>query len=58
MIVLSQYCIERVIEECAVQINIVNHFIILLGIHRSPSGNFSEFAIQLDLILKCLYKPK
>jgi len=60
MIDLSQYCIEKVIEECAVQINIGNQFIILLCIYsyRSSSGNFDEFAVQLDLILKYLYKPK
>ena len=55
---LSQYCIDKVTEECAVQINIVNHFILLLCIYRSPSGNFGEFAVQLDLILKYLHKPK
>jgi len=58
MIDLSQYFIDKVIEECAVQINIRNHFIILLCMYRSPSGNFGEFAVQLDLILKYLYKPK
>ena len=60
MIDLLQYCIEKVIEECAVQINIGNQFIILLCIYsyRSSSGNFDEFAVQLDLILKYLYKPK
>jgi len=43
-------------EVCAAQINIGNHFIILLCIYRS-SGNFGEFAVQLDLILKYLHKP-
>ena len=55
---LSQYCIEKVIEVCAVQIKIGNHVIIVLCIYRSPSGNFGEFAVQLDLILKYLQKPK
>ena len=58
MIDLSQYFIDKVIEECAVQISIVNHFTIFLCIYRSPSGNFGEFAVQLDLILKYVYKPK
>jgi len=58
MIDLSQYCIEKVIEVCAAQINIGNHFIILLCIYRSPSGNFGEFSLLLDLILKYLHKPK
>jgi len=30
----------------------------LLCIYRSRSGNFGEFAVQLDLILKYLYKSK
>jgi len=55
MIDLLQYCIEKVIEKCAVQINIGNHFVILLCLCRSPSGYFGEFGVQLDLILKYLY---
>jgi len=55
---LSQYCTEKVIEVCAVQIKTGNHLIILLCIYRSPSGNFGEFAVQLDLILKYIQKQK
>jgi len=58
MIDLSQYCIEKVNELCAAQINIGNQCILLLCIDRSPSGNFGEFAVELDLILKYSYKPK
>jgi hypothetical protein len=31
---------------------------IYIYIYISPSGNFGEFAVQLNLILKYLYKPK
>jgi exonuclease III len=55
---LTRYCIEKVIEACAAHIKVGSHSIILLCIYRSPSGNFGEFLGQLDLILKCLYKPK
>jgi len=55
---LSQYCIGKVIEVCAVNIKTGNHLIILLCIYRSPSGNFGEFAVQLDLIIKYIQKPK
>jgi hypothetical protein len=44
-------------EVCAAQIDIGIHFVILLCIYRS-SGNFGEFAVQLDPILKYLHKPK
>ena len=53
-----QYCIVKVIEVCTVQIKICNYCSILLCIYRSPSGNFGETVVQLDLILKYLYKPK
>jgi len=55
---LSQYCIEKVTEVCAVQFNIGNHLIILLCIYTSPSGNIGKFAVQIDLILKYSYTPK
>jgi len=61
MIVLSQFCIEKITEVRTVQMNISNELIILLSIYRPPCGNFGEFAVQLDLILKYLYiiyKPK
>ena len=58
MIDLSQYCIEKVIEVCAAQINIGNHLIILLCIYRSLNGHFGEYVVRLDLILKQLYEPK
>jgi exonuclease III len=54
----TEYCIEKVIEVCAAQIEVGNHFIISLCIYRSPSGNFGEFVVQVDQILKYLCKPK
>jgi len=58
MIDLSQCCIEKFIEFCTVQMYIGNQLIILLCIYKYPFGNFGEFATQIDLILKYLYKPK
>ena len=58
MIDLSQYCVEKVTDVCAVKIKIGNHLIILLCINRSPRGNFCEIAVQLNLILKYLHKQK
>ena len=55
---LSQYCIEKVTEVGAAQIKIGIHLIILLCIYRPPSGNFGEYAVQQNLILKHLYKRK
>jgi hypothetical protein len=58
MIDLSQYCIEKVIDVGAAQIEIGNYLIILLCMYRHPSGNFGEYVVQQDLIFKNLYKPK
>jgi exonuclease III len=55
---ITKYGIEKVIEACAAQMKIGNNIIILLCVYRSPSGNFQEFNKQLEIILKCLYKPK
>ena len=55
---LLQYCIEKVIEVFTFETNINNQLIILLCIYSSPCRNFGECAVQLDLILKFLYKPK
>lgn len=48
---ISQLCIEKIFEACAVQITIGNHFIIIICIYRSPSRNFCHFLKQLELIL-------
>jgi hypothetical protein len=55
---LSEYSIMKVTEACTVKIKIGSHLSILLCIYRFPSGNFGEFVVQLDLILKYVYKPK
>jgi hypothetical protein len=57
MINLSQYSIVKFTEFCTVKIIIGNHPRILC-IYRAPSGKFGEFVVQLDLILKYVYKPK
>lgn len=49
---------KKDIQVCAGQINLGNHIIILLWTCRSPIGNFGEFAVQLDLILKYSHKRK
>ena len=54
---LTQYCIEKVTEVCAAQMKVKNYSIILLCVYRSPCGNFDEFAKQLEIILKYIFRP-
>jgi hypothetical protein len=55
---VTQYCIENVIEVCAAHMKVKNHSITLLRVYRSPCGSFDEFAEQLEILLKYLFKPK
>ena len=48
---------EKVIEFCAVQINVSDAHFIVIRIYRSPAGNFNQFINFLDAALKHLYKP-
>ena len=49
---ISKYCIEKVIEACAIQMKTGNMTFIFLCIYRSPSGNIQVFINQLEIILK------
>jgi hypothetical protein len=43
-IYVSHYCEEKNIEICAVQIEVVRLFhVIIICVYRAPSGNFSHF---------------
>jgi len=40
---LDKYCKKKVIEVCAVQLNLTPVKLIILAIYRSPLGNFTAF---------------
>ena len=48
---LDNYWRETVIEVCAAKLKITPILLIILAIYRSPSGNFSNFLKNLDIIL-------
>ena len=52
------YCLDRDIEVCAIQLNILSEKSYILTIYSSTSGNFSNFVIYLEHILQLLYNPK
>jgi len=54
---LSDYCIEKSIEICAVKININSLTMCIITLYRAPSGNFTYFLQRLDKVLKFLHTP-
>ena len=55
---LQDQCKEQDIEICAVKLNIKDSIIIVLGIYRSPSGQFDCFLHTLENIMNVLYNNK
>jgi len=54
---LSDYCIEKIIEICAVKINMNSLTMCIITLYRAPSGNFNHFLQRLDKVLKFLHTP-
>ena len=54
---LSDYCIEKFIQICAVKININSLTMCIVTLHRAPSGNFTHFLQRLEKVLKFLHTP-
>jgi hypothetical protein len=55
---ISQHCTEQDLEICAVQLETKTSNFLILGLYRSPSGDFTQFLKGLDATLKYLYNPK
>jgi len=55
---LDKYCKDKDIEICAVRLKITPIQLIILAIHGSPSGNFTNFLKNLDSILNTWYSNK
>ena len=53
---LDQYNKEKDLEICALKLNISSNSFTIICIYRSPTGNFSYFLHQLELILTKIYK--
>jgi hypothetical protein len=48
---IDEYNIDKDIEACTIQLDSTYNKLCILTIYRSPSGNFTDFLTQLDLIL-------
>jgi len=53
---LNQFNKENNLEICALKIKLMLTYLIVLCIYRSPSGNFSYFITQIEIVLNKLYK--
>jgi len=53
---LNQFNKEKDLEICALKIKFMLTDLIVLCIYRSPSGNFSYFITQIEMVLNKLYK--
>jgi hypothetical protein len=54
---ILQNCREKDLEICAVELETGASKLIVLSIHRAPTGDFNQFLKKLDDTLKYLYKP-
>ena len=55
---LDKYCKEKDIEVCAIKLNITPKQLFKLAVYRSPSGNFTIFLKNLDIVLNTWYSNK
>ena len=55
---MDEHNVDKDIEACAIQLDLGCKKLCILAIYRSPSGDFTNFLKQLDLILQKLYKIK
>jgi exonuclease III len=53
---LKQFNKEKDFEICALKIQLMSTYLIVLCVYRSPSGNFPCFLTQLEIVLNKLYK--
>jgi hypothetical protein len=55
---VDKYCLDFDIELCAVKIQNESSYFYMLSVYRAHSGNFSNFMLKMDGVLKSLYTPK
>jgi hypothetical protein len=51
----EEFCIDQVIEDCAVKLYYHTNNICILTIYKAPTGNFSHSLKSLEAILNKIY---
>jgi hypothetical protein len=54
-IYLDSFCIDQIIEICAVKLQLVGRNICIVAIYRAPSGNILQFLNSLERALNTIY---
>ena len=57
-VTVSQFSHEKILEPCAIKINLGACNILVICVYRSPSGIFNQFIYLLDLLLTSLYDAR
>jgi exonuclease III len=52
---LDSFCVDQIIEICAVKLQSVGHNICIVTVYRAPSGNFLQFLNNLERALNTIY---
>lgn len=52
---LDKFCLDQVIEVCAVKLQSALRNICIVAVYRAPSGNFMQFLNGLDAVLKTVF---
>jgi hypothetical protein len=54
---LSTYCVEKVLELFAVEIECIGVGLVVVCLYRSPAGDFYQFLNLFEQVLLFLYEP-
>jgi hypothetical protein len=52
---MNRYSIEENVEICAVKLHILSHTIVIITVHRSPTGTIQNFLNNLEAALNQIY---
>jgi hypothetical protein len=52
---LDRFCVDQIIEICAVKLQSVGCNICIVTVYRAPSENFSQFLNNLERALNTIY---
>jgi hypothetical protein len=55
---LDTLYVDKDIQACAIRLDFLDVHLYILGVHRAPVGNFKQFLIPLEKILRKIYNTK
>lgn len=55
---MDKFCVEQIIEMCAIKIQSSSHNIYITAVYRAPSGNVLQFLNNLDTAIRTIFNSK